>query len=462
MKKKFIGDKAFYRMVLKLVIPLVIQQGITSFVSLLDNVMVGGLGTESISAVAIVNQILMVFNLTIFGGLSGASIFGAQFAGREDWEGQRHTFRFKMYFSVIVTLIGVGIFMLFGKDFINLFLLGESDGGNIALTLQEGVEYLKIMLWGLTPFVIVQAYVGSLRETGETVAPMIASVTAILVNLVLNWVLIFGNLGAPAMGVRGAAIATVISRYVELAYILWHAHAHQEKYNFLCGAYSSFRVPGSLIRKISVTGLPLLLNEVLWSLGQTFINQSYSSRGLAAVASVNITSTAWNLFTVIMYAMGNAVAILVGQRLGAGDKEGARDVDRKLIFLSTVIHVMMGLMLVACADLIPLLYNVEPAVRQMTAQLLRIAGVALPLHAFSHVVYFTIRSGGKTGITFLFDAVYTWVIPVTLAYCLSHYTGLPIQWVYFCVQFIDVIKVFIGALMLKSDFWANNVVSTEQ
>lgn len=460
--KKYIGDRAFYRMVLKLVIPLVIQQGITSFVSLLDNVMVGGLGTESISAVAIVNQILMVFNLTIFGGLSGASIFGAQFAGREDWEGQRHTFRFKMYFSVIVTLIGVGIFMLFGQNFINLFLLGESDGGNIALTLQEGVDYLNIMLWGLAPFVIVQAYVGSLRETGETVAPMIASVTAILVNLVLNWVLIFGNLGAPAMGVRGAAIATVISRYVELAYILWHAHAHQEKYHFLQGAYSSFRVPAGLIRKISVTGLPLLLNEVLWSLGQTFINQSYSSRGLAAVAAVNITSTAWNLFCVIMFAMGNAVAILVGQRLGAGDKEGARDVDRKLIFLSMVIHVVMGLLLVACADLIPLMYNIEPAVREMTAQLLRVAGLSLPIHAYSHVVYFTIRSGGKTGITFLFDAVYTWAVPVMLAYVLSRFTALPILWVYFCVQFIDVIKVVIGAIMLKSDFWANNVVSTEE
>lgn len=409
---------------------------------------------------AIVNQILMVFNLTIFGGLSGASIFGAQFAGREDWEGQRYTFRFKMYFSVIVTLLGVGIFVMFGGSFINLFLLGESDGGNIALTLQEGIAYLDIMLWGLAPFVLVQTYTGSLRENGETVAPMIASVAAILVNLVLNWVLIFGHLGAPAMGVRGAAIATVISRYVELGYILRHAHAHHEKYHFLRGAYSSFKVPANLIRKISATGLPLLLNEVLWSLGQTFINQSYSSRGLAAVAAVNITSTAWNLFSVIMYAMGNAVAILVGQRLGAGDKEGARDVDRKLIFLSTVIHVLMGLMLVACADLIPLLYNVEPSVREMTAQLLRIAGVALPLHSFSHVVYFTIRSGGKTGITFLFDAVYTWVVPVTLAYGLSHYTGLPIQWVYFCVQFIDVIKVVIGAIMLKSDFWANNVVTT--
>lgn len=185
--KKLIGDKAFYRMVIRLVIPLVIQQGITSFVNLLDNVMVGGLGTESISAVAIVNQILMVFNLTIFGGLSGASIFGAQFCGKQDWDGQRHTFRFKLYLSLIVSLVGIGIFMLFGDHFISLFLKGESDGGDIALTLREGHDYMRIMLWGLVPFVLVQTYVGTLRETGETFAPMIASVTAILVNLALNY-----------------------------------------------------------------------------------------------------------------------------------------------------------------------------------------------------------------------------------------------------------------------------------
>lgn len=456
--KKLIGDKAFYRMVIRLVIPLVIQQGITSFVNLLDNVMVGGLGTESISAVAIVNQILMVFNLTIFGGLSGASIFGAQFCGKQDWEGQRHTFRFKLYLSLIVSLVGIGIFMLFGDHFISLFLKGESDGGDIALTLREGHDYMRIMLWGLVPFVLVQTYVGTLRETGETFAPMIASVTAILVNLALNYVLIFGHLGFPAMGVRGAAYATVISRYVELSYILVHSHRHYDKYQFLRGAYASGYVPGELIRRIIITGMPLMINEVIWSLGMTFINQSYSSRGLAAVAAINITATAWNLFCVIMFAMGNAVAILVGQRLGAGDKDGARDVDRKLIFLSTVIHVAMGILLILCSDLIPLLYNIEPSVRELTAKLLRVAGMSLPIHAFSHVVYFTIRSGGKTGITFLFDAVYTWVVPVTLAYTLCHFTQLPILWVYFAVQFIDVVKVIIGALMLRSDFWANNVV----
>ena len=458
MLKKFIGDKRFYRMVLTLVVPIVIQQGITNLVNLLDNVMVGGLGTESISAVAIVNQILMVFNMTIFGGLSGASIFGAQFFGKGDQDGMRHTFRVKLYFGVLTTLLAVALLVVRGEGFIDLFLRGESDGGDVALTLAEGMRYLKVMLWGLVPFMVVQVYAGTLRETGETVAPMVGSVIAIVLNLVLNYLLIFGHLSCPRMGVTGAAVATVISRYVEMVYILAHTHAHPEKYPFIQRLFSSLYVPGALVKKIVVTGLPLLLNEVLWSLGMTFINQSYSTRGLSAVAAINITATAWNLFCVIMFAMGNAVAILVGQRLGAGDKEGARDVDRKLIFLTVAAHVVMGLLLIACSGLIPLLYNVEPGVRQLTQRLLMVAGASLPIHAFIHVTYFTIRSGGKTVITFLFDCVYTWVVPVTLAYCLCHLTSLPIVGVYFCVQFIDIIKVVIGALMLRSDFWANNVV----
>ena len=458
MLKKFIGDKRFYRMVLTLVVPIVIQQGITNLVSLLDNVMVGGLGTESISAVAIVNQILMVFNMSIFGGLSGASIFGAQFFGKGDQDGMRHTFRVKLYFGVLTTLLAVALLVVRGEGFIDLFLRGESDGGDVALTLAEGMRYLQVMLWGLIPFMVVQVYAGTLRETGETVAPMVGSVIAIVLNLVLNYLLIFGHLGCPRMGVTGAAVATVISRYVEMVYILAHTHAHPEKYPFIQRLFSSLYVPGALVKKIVVTGLPLLLNEVLWSLGMTFINQSYSTRGLSAVAAINITATAWNLFCVIMFAMGNAVAILVGQHLGAGDKEGARDVDRKLIFLTVAAHVVMGLLLIACSGLIPLLYNVEPGVRQLTQRLLMVAGASLPIHAFIHVTYFTIRSGGKTVITFLFDCVYTWVVPVTLAYCLCHLTSLPIVGVYFCVQFIDIIKVVIGALMLRSDFWANNVV----
>ena len=459
MLKRLIGTKAFYKSVLTLLIPIVIQQFISSFVSLLDNIMVGSLGTEAISAVSIANSVLMVHMLAIFGGLSGASIFGAQFFGKQDMDGMRHTFRFKLYFGVCCSLAAIVIYALFGRSFLSSFLQGESNGGDLALTLSLSRGYLRVMLWGLIPFALAQVYSGTLREAGITTAPMVAGVIAILTNLFLNWVLIYGNLGAPALGVEGAAIATVISRYVELVVIVLHAHRQPDRYPFFRGAFRSLRVPGRLIGKITRTGLPLLINEILWSLGMTFINQFYSTRGLNAVAALNINGTAWNLFCVIMFAMGSAVSIMVGQRLGAGQMEEARDVDRKLIFLTEVIHVVIGLLMILCSPLVPRLYNVGPEVRDLTRKLLTIAGLSLPIHSFAHVTYFTIRSGGRTVITFFFDAVYTWAVTVVLAFCLTRFTQLDILQIYFCVQFIDVVKLVIGLIMLRSDFWARNVVS---
>ena len=459
MRSRFIGDKAFYKSVLTLLIPIIIQQFITSFVSLLDNVMVGSLGTEAISAASIANQVMMVFNLAVFGGMSGASIFGAQFFGKGDMDGMRHTFRFKLFFGALVSAAAIVIYLLFGEGFIDSFLKGESNGGDLALTLKSGCSYLYIMLWGLPPFALVQIYAGTLRESGETRAPMFAGICAILTNLAGNWILIFGNLGAPKLGVEGAAIATVISRYVELAIVAVYTHRHSEKYVFIAGAYKSLYVPGKLVKRISRTAAPLLVNEILWSLGMTFINQFYSSRGLNAVAALNINGTAFNLFCVIMFAMGSAVSIMVGQRLGAGKIEEARDVDRKLIFLTEVIHVIIGVAVILAAPLIPRLYNVSEEVRDLTRQLLIIVGLSLPIHSFAHVAYFTIRSGGRTVITFFFDAFYTWAVTVVLAFCLTRFTDWPIVQIYFCVMFIDIFKVLVGALMIRSGFWSRNVVN---
>ena len=460
-KENFIGDRAFYHKLMVLLIPMIIQQAITSFVSLLDNVMVGRLGTEAMSGVAIVNQTQFIFNLTIFGGLAGASIFGAQFFGKGDHEGVRAAFRFKIIFSVIVSAIAIAIFAVYGSDLISLFLTDDGSGSSLELTLSEAEKYLFVMLFGILPFGISQTYSSTLRETGETVSPMTASVIAILTNLVLNWVLIFGKFGAPALGVVGAAVATVISRYVEVVYLIIIAHTHPDKFEFIRGVYKSLRIPGHIAKKIIITGTPLMLNEVFWSLGTTIINQSYSTRGLTVVAATNIAGTAWNLFCIIMFTMGNAVSIMVGQQLGAGEIEEAKRTDNRLLFFTTALHVGIGVLIAISAPYIPLIYNTESAVRELTTQLLLVDALALPIHAYVHVTYFTIRSGGKTVVTFLFDCLYTWVFPLPLAFVLCRYTALPMITIFFCVQFVDIVKVIIGTILLRSGMWAKNLVADD-
>ncbi len=462
-RQKYIGDRAFYRMVLAIAIPLVIQQGITSFVTLLDNLMVGALGEEPLSGVSIINQLVNVYNLTIFGGLSGASIFGTQFFGTRDWQGMRHTFRFRMYFGIFTTAAAVSLFLLWGDSLALLFLENENNSPEaVAATLQCAESYLRIAVWGLIPFVFTQIYAGLLRETGETVHPMIASVIAIFVNLVLNYCLIYGAFFFPEMGVAGAALATVTARVLEAGYMIIYTHRHAEAYPFIKGVYRKFGIPASLCKQIIITGTPLMLNELLWSLGMTVINGNYASRGLAVVAASNIAATAWNLFCVIMFAMGSVVSIMVGQKLGAGKIDEAKAIDKKLIFVTEVIHICIGIVLLLTADLIPMLYDVERSTRDIAAAMLRVQGIVLPVHSYVHVAYFTIRSGGKTVVTFLFDCLYTWCVPVVVSLVLCRFTVLPVVACYAIVQATDLIKMGIAIPLLASGFWAKNIVSKHE
>lgn len=461
IKTRYIGTKAFYLSVVALIIPMVVQQGITQFVNLLDNVMVGRLGTIPMSGVAIVNQIVFIFNLTIFGGMSGASIFGAQYYGKRDFEGLRYTLRFRLYFALGFSVVGIGVLYFFGEGFFRLFLhSGAATPQEIGETLAHANSYMLVTLWGLLPFAVASCFSSLLRETGETVIPMVASIISIFVNLALNYLLIFGSLGFPKMGVAGAALATVIARYVEMLYLLVECFRHKKRFPFFQGAFKSLGVPLPLVRRITITGMPLMLNEGLWSVGMSMIQACYASRGLGAVAAGNINGTAFNLFSLIMMSMGNAVSIMVGQQLGANEMERAKDTTRKLIAFSVAVNVVMGGLFMASAPFIPYIYNTESAVRQLATQLLLLSGAFLPFSAFVNCAYFTIRSGGRTFITFLFDCVFTWVVCLPLAWVLSYHTGLSLPWVVFFVHCADnILKGLIAGIMLKSGIWAKNVVN---
>lgn len=381
------------------------------------------------------------------------------FSGKKDHEGVRYTFRFKIYIAVLITLLGILILSLAGGDLIEMYLLGEDKGFSMEEAMRCGRQYLWIMFFGLLPFAIEQAYVGTLRECGETVVPMAAGVIAVAINLVLNYILIFGKFGCPVLGVTGAALATVISRYVEAAIVILWTHRHAGKMPFIVGAFSSGRVPAVLTKQIILRGTPLMVNEVLWAAGIAMISQCYSMSGLDAVAVGNIASTISNIFNISFIAFGDAIAIVVGQHLGAGKFEEAKDTDTKLITFCVVLCMGLGVVLYMVAPLFPQLYNTTDAVKMLAARYLRVSAVFMPVWAFMHASYFTLRSGGKTIITFLFDSVYLWVISYPVAYVLSRYTGMPLIPMYACVQSIDIIKCIIGFILVKKGVWINNIVT---
>ena len=455
----FIGDRAFYNTVFALLLPVVLQNALTNFVSLLDNVMIGRVGTDQMNGVSIVNQLIFVYNLCIFGGLAGAGIFTAQFFGKGDHEGVRSTFRFKLLTGAGLLIAGIAVYLTMHEGLIAGYLHEGSETGDLVATAGYAKEYLMVMLWGLLPFTVGQIYSSTLRETGETVVPMKAGLIAIGVNLVFNYLLIFGKFGFPKMDVAGAALATVISRYVECAIIVWWTHAHSRRYGFIKGAYRSMRIPASLARQILKKGMPLLVNEFLWSSAMATLTRCYSTRGLAVVGGLNICTTIANLFNAVWLSMGTVVAIMVGQQLGAGEFVRVKQTVRKLIAVSVSVALCLGVVMCLLAPVFPLMYNTTEEVRSLAARLLIIVALSGPLHAFCHACYFTIRSGGKTFITFLFDSAYMWVVSIPLAWALSSFTILPILPIYAVCQFVDVSKCAIGAFLLKKGIWIQNIVN---
>ena len=459
-RRKLIGDRAFYAQMIAIVVPMIIQNTVTNVVSLLDNVMVGRVGTLEMSAVAIVNQLMFIFNVCIFGGLSGAGIFATQYAGARDDEGVRHCFRIKWLIVLGMFAFALIIFSLMPEMLINMYLADDTHELEAAKTLAFGMDYLVVMLWGLLPFGVAQIYAGTLREMGETKLPMMASIIGILTNLMFNYLLIFGKFGFPKLGVTGAAIATVLSRYVEVVIIVAYTHIQRSHFTFIRGAYRSLHVPGQLLGAIGQKGMPLLVNEFFWSTGMAFLMQCYSVRGLDVVAATNIASTVSNLFKVVFMSMGSAVAIMVGQALGANEGERAKDTAWKLMAGAVASNLVMAVMLAVLSPVIPMIYNTEQNVREIARQMLLVISVMMPFYSFCHCCYFTLRSGGRTIITSIFDSGYTWFIAAPVAYVLAYLTSMPIVPLYFCVQALEIIKCIMGYIMVEKGIWIRNIVAS--
>ena len=449
--KKYFGDKHFYKMTMTVALPIMIQNFITNFVSMLDNLMVGSLGTEQMSGVSIINQLIFVFNLAIFGALSGAGIFTAQFYGKKDDEGIRYTVRYKVIVTLILFAVGILIFNIFDEPLINMYLHDSGSDGDISLTLGYAKDYLKTILWGFLPFCIAQIFSSSLRETGETFV-------AVLTNCAFNWVLIFGKLGAPALGVVGAAIATNISRYVECAIIIFYVIAKRYRFSYFKGAFTSAYIPRKIFKDITVKGMPLLFNEFFWSLGMSLISVAYSLHGIDVVAGYSISSTVMNLSNIAFISLGSSIGIIIGKQLGANQFEKAYDTDRKLITFSVLISVFIGIAVFFIGDKIPLLYNVSDDAKNYATFFIRVCCCFIPVHAFANAAYFTIRSGGKTLITFLMDSVFIMCVNVPIAFALYYIFDLSIWAAFPIIQAIDIIKVIVGMILVKKKVWLNNIV----
>ncbi|HBH94547.1 MAG TPA: MATE family efflux transporter [Ruminococcaceae bacterium] len=455
-------DRTIYKRALKLAVPIMVQNGITNMVGLIDNIMVGSLGSESITAVSIVTQLIFVFNLAIFGGFSGPGIYGAQYYGKGDLEGFRNTVRIKHWIGLAVLIGGILLFFFGGDFLIGLYLKGESEDVDPVLTMGLAKEYLSVMLWGLPFFVAGQIFTSSLRETGNSVKPMISGIVSVFMDILFNYLLIYGNFGFPCLEVKGAAVATVIARVTEaLTVIIW-AFAAKKKHIFLQGLYRTLLLKGAVVWKLLKKSIPIFFNELLWAAGLAVLTQCYSVRGLDIVAGINISNALCNLFNVVFVALGNAVGILTGQTLGASKYGQAKKDAFKLVRFTAVICVVLAAGLISVSGLFPSFYNTTDAIKGYARDFIIITALFFPIQGILNSLYFTLRSGGKTFITFLFDSVYSWVLPIPCAFLLCNLTSVPILAVYAFIQGADLIKVAIGAVLIRKGIWISNLADDEK
>ncbi|MBO5909522.1 MAG: MATE family efflux transporter [Clostridia bacterium] len=460
MLRRYIGDKGFYKHLLKIALPIMLQNGITNFVNMLDNIMVGSIGEAQMSGVAISNQLIFVFNLCLFGAVSGVGIFGAQFYGKGDRQGLKYSLRFKIILCLILTVLGTAVFLTVGDNLISFYMQGEDNAASILATFKAAKSYLLIMLIGFIPFALTQSYSSALRETGETALPMKASFVAVSVNLVFNYLLIFGVdfINLRPMGVKGAAIATVLSRFVEVLIVVCWTHKHKGKCPYAIGLFKNFSVPLPLVKNMLRKAMPLILNEAFWSMGIATVNQCYSERGLIVVAANNISQTFWNLFSVIFLASGEAIGIIIGNTLGACELEKARTNSPKFMAFSFVSGIVVAILCVVSAPFVPYLYNASDNVRELATGLMLVTAISLPFNALAHSSYFIMRSGGRSFFTFIFDGGFMWFVSVPLGFMLSRFTSLPILPLYFIVQAVYFIKGALGVIVVKRGRWIRNIV----
>lgn len=446
--RSLIGDKSFYKKLIMVSLPIVVQQLITSSLQLVDNIMVGSLGDVALGSVSSVNQLYFIVILVIFGALGGAGVFSAQYFGAKDYNKLKQTFRFKVIVATFLAFIAFTILSIFGEGLIGLFTENP-------VTIHDGLAYLNIIRWSTFPWAISVAISFTFRETGITKPLLRISIVAILTNTFLNYLLIFGSLGFPQLGVEGAAIATLISRFIEFGLLIYLLYKRGEC--FRTSLKDLFKIDHFVLKAIIVMAIPLMLNEVLWSTGQTVFFEAYSTRGDASLSAVSATSAISQLVFVIFGGISTGIAVMVGNTLGENKLKLAHDNSKKLIFASIVFSAFMGIVLFGMSFFILGIYDISDEAIQIAKFNIRINALIIPVVAFNVSMYFTLRAGGDTKSTFLMDSGYMWIVQVPTVFLLSRLTNLPTIMLFLIVQLLEIPKMGFAFSRYRKGHWIRNL-----
>lgn len=442
-------DRNFLTKMLKIALPIMIQNLVTSSLNMADTIMIGKLGEVEIAAVGIANQYFFFFSMILIGLCGGCSVFIAQYWGKKDFANIRRILGLGLISVILISIVFMTVGFINPGRIISLF---NKDVTVMAL----GGKYLSIVLFSYVFTAITFIYSISLRSIGNTVVPLIVNIAALICNIFFNYVLIFGKFGAPALGVEGAALATLISRVVETIILLFLVY----KENGVLAAKLSELIDLniSFIKRSYKIIIPVLLNDVFWALASLIYSIVYGRMGTGATAAVQICNTVSNIFMVVVFGLSNASAIMIGNSIGEGSIDKTIDYAKKFMIASLFVSIFLGLGLALSSPLILDLFNVSNEVRRSTLIMLYTISLIFFVRSTGLVIIVGIlRGAGDARSALLIEGFTMWFIGVPLTIFGAFILKLPVHLVYALAILEEVAKFILGFMRLKSRKWINDV-----
>jgi len=450
MKSTLFSDRNFYKSLLRIALPITIQQFITSGISTLDVLMVGQLGETSIAALGLANQVYFLLQLLLFGVSSGSAIFTAQYWGVRDVKNIRRVLGICLFITVPSAVLFTIAAMIFPEVVLRFY---TDDPAVIAL----GSQYLRVVGVSYLLFAISFSYAAILRSTEQVKLPMVVSAMALILNSLLNYALIFGNFGLPAMGVRGAALGTTISRGMEFVVLVFLTYRLKTSAAARLRELLDFNF--AFFKRTLHTSMPAAINEVLWALGITTYNSVYAHIGTQSIAAMNIANTIESMAFVVFMALAHGAAIMIGNKIGAGHETVAREYAGRFLKLGVLGALVTGTVVILVRQPILLFYNITPVASQYASNILLIFSLFMWVKVSNLLIFVGIlRSGGDTRYALLVEACAIWLVGVPLALTGGFVLRLPVHWVYLMVFSEEFVKLFLVYRRYRTGRWIHNLV----
>ena len=445
------NDKKFFKAMFTLAIPIALQNLILSSLNLVDTIIIGGLGERAIAGVGLANQYFFLLNLILFGIVSGSSIFTAQYWGNRDIPNIKRVLGLCLISGCTAALLFSIGGLIFPREILSIF---TKDNAVIEL----GSQYLRIIVFSYIITAITFSYSFILRSTGQVKAPMIVSIFALGINTILNYILVYGYFNMPKMGVRGSALATVIARTVEVTLIL--LVVYKKKFVVAAKPKELFDLSANFIKHFFKITSPVIFNESIWALGVSIYAMVYARMGTEVIAATNISATIERITWVIFMGFGNACAVMIGNKIGEGNKEEAFTYAKRFIILGPFFAIFAGIIVIFTSPLLLAAYKVSPTVHNYASKILVVFACFLWAKVFNFTsIVGILRSGGDTKFCLLLDIGGVWFVGVPLVILGGLIFHLPIQWVYLLVYMDEVFKFIVGLPRILSKKWINNLAT---